>query len=76
MEVEKSRFQWWAVGGILYMYYWITNIHFKVETALLQFLSQPQSFVYWTKRKTEQNGKFVAIVENLTYPHFKSIDRY
>ena len=26
------------------------------------------------QRKTEQNGKFVAIVENLTYPPFKSIE--
>ena len=27
-------------------------------------------------RKTEQNRKFVATVENLTYPHFQSIESY
>ena len=27
-------------------------------------------------RKMEQDGKFVATVENLTYPHFQSIERY
>ena len=34
------------------MYYWTTNRYFKVETALLQFLSNldyKNSFVYWTK---------------------------
>ena len=33
------------------MYYWTTNRYFKVETALLQFLSNldnKNSFVYWT----------------------------
>ena len=35
------------------MYYWATNKQFKVETALLQFLSNldnKNSFVYWTIR--------------------------
>ena len=27
-------------------------------------------------RKMEQNGKFVATVENLTDPHFQSMERY
>lgn len=27
-------------------------------------------------RKIEQNGKFVATVENLTYFHFQSIERF
>ena len=36
---RKSRFQWWDLGGVLCMYYLATNKSFKVETALLQFLS-------------------------------------
>ena len=34
-----------------YMYYWATNKQFRVETALLQLLSNldyKNSFVYWT----------------------------
>ena len=41
------------------MYYWATNKQFKVETALLQFLSNldnKNSFVYWTNSyKTKKN---------------------
>ena len=51
---RKSRFQWSDLGGVLYMYYWATNKQFKVETALLQFLSNldyKNSFVYWTSNK-------------------------
>ena len=50
------------------MYYWTTNRHFKVETALLQFLSNldyKNSFVYWTTLY-EQKGKIMRIARFCT----------
>ena len=45
------------------MYYWTTNRHFKVETALLQFLSNlSNSFTGLTVRILQVNLEMMEII--------------
>ena len=57
------------------MYYWTTNRYFKVETALLQFLSNldyKNSFVYWT---IEGYAKQTICVHKIQGPYEPSSER-